>query len=107
MKKPSKAMQLRWVKILEEAKKELPRQGFVCWAIKSTYLCDFRTFNSSDHGKLLCYIRRSLNGWVTVQSWLLNNGINVYELGTDSPEMQAYRLAWINQMQDMFSKGEG
>ena len=107
MKKPSKAMQLRWVKILEEAKKELPCKGFVCWAIESVYDGKEYNFASSNHGKLQQYIMQSLDGWVSVQSWLINNGVDAVKFDRFSPEMQAYRLTWINQMQDMFSKGEG
>jgi len=107
LKKPSKAMQIRWVKILEKAKKELPTAGFVCWAIESVYQGNIYNFISSDHCKLQQYITQSLHGYVTVQGWLRSKGIVTSRLSCDSPEMQAYRLAWINQMQDMFSKGEG
>jgi len=107
LKKPSKAMQLRWVKILEEAKKELPHQGFVCWAIEVVYPGNYHNFTYSDHGKLQSYVQRSLGGYTTVQGWLESNGVYTDWLGRSSPKMQAYRLAWINQMQDMFSKGEG
>ncbi len=107
MKKPSKAMQLRWIKILEEVKKELPRQGFVCWAIEVVYPGNYYNFTYSDHGKLQSYVQRSLGGYTTVQGWLESNGVYTGKMGRYSPEMQEYRLAWINQMQDMFSKGEG
>ena len=100
-------MQLRWVKILEEAKKELPKEGFVCLAVRSTYTGDDGAFTSSDQTKLQMYIMQSLGGWSSVQSWLMAQGFSLYSLDRNSPEMQAYRLAWINQMQDMFSKGEG
>ena len=106
MKKPSKAMQLRWVKILEEAKKELPRQGFVCWAIHSAWENNPK-YARSTYNKLIVYISDSLGHHVDVGYWLVSRGISVVGLGRSSPKMQAYRLAWINQMQDMFSKGEG
>jgi len=107
LKKPSKAMQLRWVKILEKAKKELQHKGFVCLAVGSTYTGDMGALTSSDQTKLQQYIMQSLGGCNSVQAWLFKQGVNVNNLNYSSPKMQAYRLAWINQMQDMFSKGEG
>ena len=95
------------IQILEKAKdylwdgtspidSEIDRTEYICHAISGA--AKHFPGNRATEANLISWIRSSLGIFVYVTSWLSSQlGKDIFEIASPQ-EIQAYRLAWINQM---------